>query len=300
MEADNQGFCYEERIGSAAAGRSVLGYLTERYRHSNEASWIDRIAAGRVHVDGAEIGATHRLAPGEVLSWHRPPWREPEAPTSFAVLRQDDDVLAVAKPRGLAAMPGAGFLERTLLRQVAAYEPNATPLHRLGRGTSGITLFALNPRARKHLTDAWQLSRVTRRYRALVQGVPRWKEITLDAPIGPVPHAVLETVAAASPDGKRAVSHFRVIEPRSETALIEVEIETGRAHQIRIHLAVSGHPLHGDPLYPKGGVPKPTTRILPGTPGYHLHAHFVRYPGLDGHPVEVSCRSPELLRVGRS
>jgi len=300
MDRLNSGYRYEERIDASGAGRSVLDYLSDRYRHSSETSWRERIAAGRIRVDGRTAGAGHRLVAGERLSWHRPPWREPASPTSFAVLHHDRDVLAVAKPRGLQAMPGAGFLEHTLLRRVARYASRATPLHRLGRGTSGITLFAMSPRARRHLTDAWQTKQVVRRYRALVSGRPHFDTLTVDAPLGPVPHAVLGTVTGANPSGKPAVSHFRILERRDTSSLVEVTIETGRAHQIRIHLAVAGHPLRGDLLYPRGGVPSPSSRILPGTTGYRLHAHFLSYPAVDdGHAVTVECRPPEILREGR-
>ena len=293
----NRGFRYEERLERSASGLTVLDYLVERYPHSSVDTWGRRIEAGRVFVDGASVVASTKLSPGAVLAWHRPPWVEPRAPASFAVLYRDADVLAVAKPRGLAAMPGGGFLERTLLRRVAAYDPAASPLHRLGRGTSGITLFARHKIARRHLADAWQTGAVERNYVGLVNGRPPWQEVTVDAPIGPVPHARLGSVAAVNPDGKHAASHVRLLEHRESTSLVEVTIETGRTHQIRIHLAALGYPLEGDPLYPAGGVPDASTRSLPGDLGYFLHAHCVCFP----HPtqdrrVTLTCLPPPVLR----
>ncbi len=293
----NRGFRYEERLDRSASGLTVLDYLVERYPHSSVDAWGQRIEAGRVFVDGSPVEASTKLSPGAVLAWHRPPWVEPRAPAGFAVLYRDADVLAVAKPRGLAAMPGGGFLERTLLRRVAAYDPKASPLHRLGRGTSGITLFARKKIARRHLTDAWQRGAVKRNYVGLVKGRPTWQEVSVDVAIGPVPHARLGSVAAVNPDGKHAESHVRLVEHRDSTSLVEVTIETGRTHQIRIHLAALGYPLEGDPLYPVGGVPDASGSSLPGDLGYFLHAQSIRFP----HPaqdrsVRITCLPPPILR----
>jgi len=123
------------------------------------------------------------------------------------------------------------------------------------------------------------------------------------APIGEVEHPLLGTVHAAAIGGRAATSHVRVLERRGEgedrSALVEVEIETGRPHQIRIHLAHAGHPLVGDPLFGLGGVPIPGTRALPGDPGYRLHAERLEldHP-LDGARLVIECAPPPVLRVG--
>lgn len=295
----NSGYRYEERLDRSASGVTVLDYLVSRYAHSSEDAWGQRIEAGRVSVNGIAVAASMKLSAGAVLAWERPPWVEPEGPSSFAVLYRDRDVLAVAKPRGMAAMPGGGFLERTLLRRVLGLDPVASPLHRLGRGTSGITLFARHKNARRHLTEAWRTGEVERHYSGLVRGRPTWQEVRVDEPIGPVPHARLGSVAGLSPDGKHAASHVRLVEHRESTSLVDVTIETGRTHQIRIHLAALGYPLEGDPLYPVGGVPDASTSTLPGDLGYWLHAHSIRFP----HPTEdrsvsVTCLPPPILRRG--
>jgi 23S rRNA pseudouridine1911/1915/1917 synthase len=140
---------------------------------------------------------------------------------------------------------------------------------------------------------------VERSYRALVTGrFPRGETI-LEHPIGLVPHRLLGTLHAVSPTGKRARTRVRLLERREDVSLVEIEIETGRAHQIRIHLAAAGHPLVGDALYPPGGVPPPDGDSLPGATGYLLHAHRVRFP----HPrtsgeVVIHCGPPPLYRAG--
>jgi 23S rRNA pseudouridine1911/1915/1917 synthase len=122
-------------------------------------------------------------------------------------------------------------------------------------------------------------------------------ETTLEHPIGLVPHAVLGSVHAASASGKRARSRVRLVEHRDRESLVEIAIDTGRTHQIRIHLAAAGHPLVGDLLYPPGGVPSPAAKTLPGETGYFLHAHRIQFP----HPrslreIIIECGPPPAYR----
>jgi 23S rRNA pseudouridine1911/1915/1917 synthase len=104
-------------------------------------------------------------------------------------------------------------------------------------------------------------------------------------------------VHAATVLGKPAFSRVTVLERRADSSLCDVRIETGRAHQIRIHLAAAGHPLLGDPLYVAGGIPAPDTNAVPGDPGYHLHSAELgfRHPGT-GHELVITCEPPALLR----
>jgi 23S rRNA pseudouridine1911/1915/1917 synthase len=138
---------------------------------------------------------------------------------------------------------------------------------------------------------------VSRTYRALVAGTPAWDALRIDTPIGLVPHPRLGRVHAASPGGKRAASSVRVLARRTEAAIVEVHIETGRAHQIRIHLAAAGHVLVGDGLYAVGGVPSPTPG-LPGDGGYLLHAHrlALRHP-VTGSVIAFEAPPPPELAV---
>jgi 23S rRNA pseudouridine1911/1915/1917 synthase len=294
----NRGHRYVERLGPSAEGVTVLSYLSSAYRHSSEDEWRDHIEKGLVSVEGRAAGTKSLLHSGETLVWNRPPWREPEAPTSFALLHLDEDLLAVAKPAGLPTMPGGGFLESTLLAQVRRRFPEGSPLHRLGRGTSGIVLFTRNRRSRRKLGEAWSRGRVERRYRALVTGRFPEGEAALDYPIGPVPHDLLGSVEGVRAGGKPSRTRVRLVEERQESSLVDVEIETGRTHQIRIHLAASGHPLLGDPLYPRGGVPDPATEALPGEIGYRLHAYRLGFvhPGTDERLV-IDCGPPKLYRA---
>ena len=293
----NSGYTYREQVPQRGAGRGLAVFLAERHPHSSAPIWGERIGRGEVLLDGAAPQPDQRLRAGQTIAWSRPPWEEPQVDTRFEVLFEDAFLLAVAKPRGLPTVPGGGeFLENTLLSLVRKRTPSASPMHRLGRSTSGIVLFALTPRARSIVQQAFREGRMRKTYRALVQGAPPAR-LLIDTPIGPVLHPLLGTVHAASPTGKASHSAARLLEQRQGCALVEVEIATGRPHQIRIHLAAAGYPLIGDPLYLAGGG---VSASLPGDPGYLLHAWRLglAHP-TSGAALELISRPPvELATQG--
>ncbi|MCU0574553.1 MAG: pseudouridine synthase [Syntrophobacteraceae bacterium] len=294
----NRGFVYTEQIDGPTAGERVLDHLSRCHRHSSLEGWRRRLESGEIFLDGVVIEDNVPLKPGQELAWHRPPWEEPEVPLDYAVLHLDRDLLVVAKPSGLPTLPGGGFLDHTLLARVRRAFPEATPAHRLGRATSGIVVFARSAMARSRLSEAMRRREVVKVYRALASGVPARNHLTMETRIGPVFHPTLGTVHAASPEGKTAISRVRLLERRRDCALLEVEIETGRPHQIRIHLAAAGHPLVGDPLYATGGGIREEGVGLPGDSGYRLHAERVRL----GHPATGAlvcfwCPPPPELRL---
>ena len=299
----NDGFEYSGYVDPEGHGVPLLDYLTHRHRHSTRSEWQERIAAGRVLVDLTPAATGMILQRGQRVVWRRPPWVEPDAPQDFGVLFEDEDLLAVDKPAGLPTLPGGGFLQNTLLHRVRSVVPEASPLHRLGRWTSGAVLFARSDRARTELSRQFAAREIHKRYRALAAGRPRRDAWEIATRIGRVEHPLLGTIHAAVPDterGKPAATRVRVVErrPADETFLCDVFIVTGRPHQIRIHLAAAGHPLNGDPLYVAGGVPPEGCSALPGDPGYLLHAAEIRFrhPGT-GLPLGVESRPAEELRV---
>jgi 23S rRNA pseudouridine1911/1915/1917 synthase len=292
----NAGFEYREQVGPEAAGRTVLDHLATRHAHSAIGVWRARIDAGEVFVGEDRASPAGVLRRGDWLAWRRPPWEEPAVPLAFAVLHRDEHLLAVAKPRGLPSIPNGGFLVHTLLHVVRARFPEATPMHRLGRGTSGVLLFARTPAARRAVSAAWRTGGVEKVYRALVSGVPERRDFGVDTSIGLVDHPTIGKVHAATARGKPAVSHVRILAVRNGNALAEVTIPTGRPHQIRIHMAAAGHPLVGDPVYAAGGLPRADAG-LPGDPGYHLHAYRLRLAHPEtGVPVAIECAPPPELR----
>ena len=231
-------------------------------------------------VDGILARGGVTLHAGQTVTWHRPPWDEPQVPANFAIVYEDNSIIVVDKPSGLPTMPAGGFLEQTLLAMIRQSYPGAIPLHRLGRHTSGLVLFARTSIAASHLARAWRDHHVKKIYRALGRGSTRTEMFVIDVPIGPVPHPLLGTVQAAREGGKPAHSVAVALEQRHGQTLFSVEITTGRPHQIRIHMAYAGHPLIGDPLYETGGDVKHHPG-LPGDGGYLLHAEQLQFT----HPV---------------
>ncbi len=294
----NSGYIFREVLPKGADGQPLIEWLAGRYRHSSAATWAERIRLGEVLVNGARPEVHQSLKRGQSVEWHRPPWTEPEVDTHFTVLFEDQDLLAVAKPRGLPTLPGGGeFLDNTLLSLVRRDWPEASPMHRLGRSTTGIVLFALTPHARNAVQKAWRTGGVRKTYRARALGAPP-DRLTIDTPIGPIAHPLLGTVHAASAQGKASCSEARLLERREGCALLEVTIGTGRPHQIRIHLAAAGFPLVGDPLYAAGGAVMATA--VPGDAGYFLHAWrlALEHPTTLA-PLELVAPPPaELLREG--
>ncbi|MCX6568999.1 MAG: RluA family pseudouridine synthase [Candidatus Aminicenantes bacterium] len=303
----NSGYSYPDRILEKDEGVSVAAFYTVHYTHSAEETWRQRIQAGQVLLNGRPASPDELLTRGDRLIYQRLPWEEPEAPAGFGTLFEDDDVLVLAKPSGLPVLPGGMFLENTLLYLVRQrYGSGCSPLHRLGRGTSGAILFTRNPRAARLLAAAMYERRILKVYLALASGTTMPDTFTVDAPIGPVPYRRPSTLHAYRPDGRASISHVRVIRrfPEENATVLEVTIPTGRPHQIRIHLSYAGFPLVGDPLYRSGGIPRAGAgddewAATPGETGYLLHSWKIRFP----HPardedVEVVCPPPAVLDPG--
>jgi len=303
----NNGYNYPDRILANDAGVSVAAFYAVHYTHSTEEIWRQRIEAGQVLLNGRPALPDEILTRSDRLIYHRLPWEEPEAPTDFGTLFEDDNVLVLAKPSGLPVLPGGFFLDNTLLHLVRQrHGTECSPLHRLGRGTSGAILFTRNPRAARFLTNAMKDRRILKVYLALASGTAMPDTFTVDAPIGPVPYRSPATVHAYRPDGRPSISHVRVIRRLADenATLLEVTIPTGRPHQIRIHLSYAGFPLVGDPLYQSGGIPRAGAiddeyAALPGETGYLLHSWKIRFPHpTSGEDVEVVCSPPLVLSPG--
>lgn len=331
--ARNGGHTYRDRVGPDAAGLSVSAFYAARYRHSGEAVWRQRLAAGEIVWNGQRLRADGPLAAGDRLAWHRPPWQEGAVPALPSPLFDDGDLLVFNKPSGLPVLPAGGWLEHTVLGQLqrlvadgaldaAAGQPR--PVHRLGRFTSGLLLCARSTASRARLSALLRESTAQsegtapigcrKTYRALLQppvpGSPLLAlaptaRLDLTTPIGRQPHARLGTIWAAASPAATAPAHaagpalaarssLTLLEQRPQAWLVAVTIATGRPHQIRIHCAAAGAPLLGDPLYGPGG--HAHDRALPGDGGYHLHAHRLQVPAADGPLLGLEAPLPDLLR----
>lgn len=308
---NNQGWIYRDQVNQASRGLTLLAYYSQTYRHSSPEAWQERITSGQILLDGQPAAPDTVLQIGQQLTYHRLPWAEPEVPLEFKVLFEDPDLLLIHKPAGLPVLPGGGFLAHTLLGQLQHRYPQDMPypIHRLGRGTSGLMLLARSASARSHLSQQMRQHQIRKVYRALVVrgdgAIP--DQFTITQPIGKLPHPVLGHVYGATADGQFAQSDGRVLwRGHADGTLLEVQIKTGRPHQIRIHLAWYGYPLLGDPLYEAGGLPRLAESKansgeklpVPGDCGYHLHAHLVSFQHpRTGEWLEFSCLPPPILQV---
>ncbi len=295
----NDGYTYRDRITSAEADETLLGFYSTHYRHSSVDEWTASITSGLIERNGVvERNPDTPLCAGDRLAWHRPPWEEEKVPTDIPLLAESAGWMVLHKPSGIPVLPGGGFLRNTMLWIVRErYGGVLAPVHRLGRGTSGAILFSRNADAARELARAMREGGIQKTYLALVQGLPAEDRFTVDMPIGPVPYAPLGMLHAASPVGKPSLSHCHVLRRDIEVGqtLLEVDIPTGRPHQIRIHCAVGGHPLVGDPLYRSGGLPIDSDAV-PGDCGYFLHSWQICFPDPEsGEMMQVTAPPPGRL-----
>jgi 23S rRNA pseudouridine1911/1915/1917 synthase len=269
---------------------------------------------GAVRLDGAEAGKSDRLVAGAWLEVDLPePEREtaivsPETVEGLQVIHEDDDVVVVDKPLGVAVHPSPGWTGPTVLAGLAARGTRIATsgaaerqgvVHRLDAGTTGVMVVAKSERAYSVLKDAFRERTVSKVYLAVVQGHPDPSEGTIDAPIDRHPRH--EWRFAVMTDGKPSVTHYRTLEAFRSASLLEVELETGRTHQIRVHFSALRHPCVGDTGY---GADPVLARKL-GLQRQWLHAHRLgfHHPA-DGRWVEFTSEPPadlagalELLRA---
>ncbi len=289
----NRGYAFSTIISSKYHGQPLISHLASLYPHSTPQVWQAKLDNGEVTLDGVTAGGGESVTLGQTLVWNRPPWVEPDAPRHFEVLFEDPHLLAVNKPSGLPTLPGGGFMENTLLRVVQERTPCANPVHRLGRATTGIVLFAKTAQAASNLFANWNTPRLQKIYRALAQNIAQDDSYEILTPIGLVPHPLIGSVWAASPSGKPSKSLATVISRGAGTTVFEVSLSSGRPHQIRIHLASIGHPLVGDPLYGATGQPLENLPGLPGDGGYFLHARCLRFQHpVSGEQIQVEAALP--------
>jgi 23S rRNA pseudouridine1911/1915/1917 synthase len=280
---------HELRVPEEAAGSRLDRFLAALDEVGSRAAAERLIESGAVTVDGTAARKSLRLSEGQRVSFP-----EPEPATTalepvdldIPVLYRDDHLLVVDKPAGLLVHPVPGFngptLVHGLLHEVGGDGIRPGIVHRLDRDTSGLLVVARDDRTLARLQSLLRRRRISRSYAALVRGRPASRRGTIEAPIGRDRRDPTR-VSLDSDVARPAVTHFSIAELLAHHTLLDVELETGRTHQIRVHLAAIGLPVVGDPVYGHG----PEL----GLERQFLHAARLRFP----HPQtgeEIDVRSP--------
>jgi 23S rRNA pseudouridine1911/1915/1917 synthase len=262
----------------------------------------DLLESGCVTADGRAIGKSDRLADGVLavdLPDEREPGPEPELPGGLTVLYEDQDVAVIDKPVGVAAHPSPGWTGPTVVGALASAGvtlADAGPaerkgiVHRLDVGTSGLMVVAKSVPAYSALKRAFKERTIEKIYHAIAQGHLDPTEGTIDAPIGRHPSSDFKF--AVTQDGRPSITHYAVMEMFPSASLVEIHLETGRTHQIRVHMTAMRHPLVGDLTY--GADPSIASRL--GLTRQWLHARELAFehPVHGGH-VRVTSEYPEDL-----
>jgi 23S rRNA pseudouridine1911/1915/1917 synthase len=293
--------CLDCRVEARAAGIRLDRWLTDRLPDLSRTRLQALVEAGRVSVDGAPRKASYRLREGERVVVTIPPPSPatlvPE-PVPLSIVFEDDHVLVVDKPAGMVVHPGAGRSSGTLVHALLAHAPSLAGVggpdrpgivHRLDKGTSGLLVVAKSQTAYLALTRQLASRSVSRRYLALVHGRILEPQGTIEAAIGRHPRDRVRMAVRPLGRGRAAITHFRVVERLGEFTYLEARLETGRTHQIRVHLASIGHPLVGDDTYRRRATPPVRDPILArlvaelGGPALHAAALGFVHP-VSGEP----------------
>ena len=255
------------------------------------------IAEGRVRVNGKPAAKSARLSGGETVTVDVPQLRETALPPQdipLDVVYEDDDVIVVNKPTGLVVHPAPGHPDGTLVNALLHHcgdslsgiggEKRPGIVHRIDRDTSGLIIAAKNDAAHLALSAQLKDHSLSRTYECLVTGNMKQDSGTVNAPIGR--SSADRKKMAVVPTGRRAVTHWEVVARYPGVTHLRCRLETGRTHQIRVHMAYIGHPILGDTVY---GAKKP----VPGLTGQCLHAAGLRFVHpRTGEPVELHCPLP--------
>lgn len=283
-------------VAPSQAGIRLDRFLAERLGSRSEAQRA--IEAGLVSVDGERRAKRHLLAPGEAVAVRMPDTaaaaEEGGETAPFQIVYSDEHLLVVDKPAGVVVHPARGHRAGTLAQALAGLagggeEPGrAGIVHRLDRDTSGLLVVARTNEAHRLLKALLASRRLRREYLALVEGHPPARTGTVDAPIGrDRRNRVKVSIDTDTP--REARTHFELERRLPAASLLRVRLETGRTHQIRVHLAAIGHPVCGDPLYGTPGVYGLTRQFL------HAHRLAFAHP-ITGEELDLRSELPADLR----
>ena len=300
---------YEEplfTIQPGEAGQRLDRYLTSILSDTSRTAAQQLIANGAVLVNGRTSKPGYILRNGdEVLVEIRKPKPQSSNPKPqllpLDVVYEDSDLLVVNKAAGMVVHPAPGHSDDTLVNALLAYYPNLQDaeggmrpgiVHRLDKDTSGLILVAKNTRTQMALAEQMKRHEITKRYLALVEGVVALDAGSIDAPIGRDPRH-RQQMAITATSSREARTHFRVLQRFARHTLLLLQLETGRTHQIRVHLKAVGHPVVGDAVYGASG-----TQRDHALSRQFLHAYQLQFVHpITGAPMELEAPLPEDLEV---
>ncbi|CAA9492764.1 MAG: Ribosomal large subunit pseudouridine synthase D [uncultured Solirubrobacteraceae bacterium] len=293
----------ELELPPEAAGERLDVLLAQTLGSRSRAQRL--IVAGRVLVDGAKVRKNHRVGGGERVvlddtpeGGQEPDQTAPTAPVAaFGIAWEDEHLLVVDKPAGVVVHPARGHREGTLAqallgRAAGGEEPwRAGIVHRLDRNTSGLLVVAKDDAVHRTLKSAMAAREIRREYLALVEGRPPARSGTIEAPIGrDRRQRTLMSVGSVADALKDAITHFEIERALPRATLLRVRLQTGRTHQIRVHMRAIGHPVCGDPEYGHAG--------LFGLQRQFLHAARLAFSHpVSGEPIDVSSPLPGDLQA---
>lgn len=267
-------------------------YLSEQLEELSRQRIQKLIDDEKIFVNGKVSKASYKLVGGEELVIHIPAVKDLDVQAQdipLSIIFEDENLIVVNKPAGMTTHPGAGVQDGTLVNALLYHCRGALSgiggvarpgiVHRLDKDTSGLLVVAKNDQAHWHLADQIKHKTAKRVYLALLEGVLPLDEGTVDKPIGRHPTRRKEMAIIA--EGRNAVSHFNVVSRYSAYTLVKVALETGRTHQIRVHMASLGFPVVGDLVYNKKNTGSVAKRHKMGIAGQFLHAAYLSFI----HPV---------------
>ena len=291
-------------ISDDEAGQRIDNFLLARLKGVPKSRIYRLLRKGEVRVNKGRIKPEYRLVSGDTV--RVPPVRQQEAPVvpvpgaalrtllGASILMETADLLVVDKPAGLAVHGGSG-ISLGLIEALRASRPDPflELVHRLDRGTSGCLLVARKRSALRDLQRQLREGEVEKIYLCLVKGSwPKGLD-RIDAPLRKITQASGDHIVRPDVAGKQALTHFRVVRRFAAHTLLEVRLETGRTHQIRVHCQLAGHPLVGDDKY--GSDDDNAQARVAGLKRMFLHAHRLRFKELDGNVVTVESPLPDEL-----
>ena len=249
------------QVSDGQSGIRIDRYLSEMNEELSR-SYIQKLLKEQeITVNGSAVKANYKVQEGDEISVAVPDIKEPDIlpeDIPLDILYEDDDVLIVNKPKGMVVHPSAGHTSGTLVNAIMFHcKDNLSGIngvlrpgivHRIDKDTTGALLVCNNDNAHRNLAEQLKEHSIRRRYRAIVAGVLKEDEGTIEGPIGRHP-IDRKKMAVNYKNGKDAVTHYKVLERFGDYTYIQCELETGRTHQIRVHMASIGHPIIGDPVY---------------------------------------------------